>query len=487
MEEGRPQKKMMDALADDPIEWTQMKDIGEIMIGKDKLKNYKLDTARYKQSLIEQFPEEKESIEKFFAVSRKAAACFIRAIAFKSMPRWVTSVLLNTGFDRLLNKNYRKYAKMTVDQVLRSITTDPDLQTILGSSCGCYGMAPNEAPFIMHAVFFAEEGSLMWYLTEGPGMIPEKISRTITARGGEVRVNAKVEKILIEDGRAVGVELADGSKVRSKNQVISDAGFVKTFRQFVPADRQPTRRMRAATKAPLENGMTGMVLYIGLKGTHDKDFNLHSDLSIENPDMALPETLDGLAAMKAEELSVFISCPSAKDGRWKETCPGKTTLEIFFPYVPWNVFEDLIDENGELKEGKKESYEQFKHDFGQKIWARSRQALICAGASETLPELLDEADFADVGTPLTFHHYLGSDRGAWYRLEHSRDRFNPRNFYLRLRPECDIAGLYLTGEDVCTDGVGGAMFGGYLCAAKILGVKNPMDLTDMVTANRAKA
>jgi all-trans-retinol 13,14-reductase len=107
--------------------------------------------------------------------------------------------------------------------------------------------------------------------------------------------------------------------------------------------------------------------------------------------------------------------------------------------------------------------------------------LLVNGASGTLPELLDDADVAEVGTPITFHRFLGSDLGAWYGLEHNIERFRPRNFYLTLRPECDIDGLYLTGEDVSTDGVMGAMIGGYLCVSKIMGVRNFMDLPQMIS------
>lgn len=489
MEEKCLERKMMDALSlkDDPIEWTPMKDLGAYLIGKDELKTFKVSTSHYKEDLIQQFPDEKEAVEKLFTMSREAAKCFHRASAFKSIPRSVSSFLVNTGLDRLLNMGYHKYAKMTVGEVLRSLTTNSDLQKIVGGVSTCFGMTPDELPFVLLALFLAKENISYFYPTGGPGIIPEKISRVITAGGGEVRVNAKVQKILVEKGRAIGVELVDGKTLRAKDNVISDAGFVKTFRQFVPAEHQPSRRMRAASKAPLENGMTGMVLYVGLMGTYDDDLNLPSTLMVENPDMdLLPDTLDSLAAKNAEDLSLYITCPSAKDSCWKRDFPGKTTLEILVMHAPWNAFKDLVDESGELKEAKKEAYEQFKHDFGQKIWARSRQALISAGASETLPKLLDEADFAEMGTPLTFHRFLSSDRGAWYGLEHNTARFSPRNYYLRLRPECDIAGLFLTGEDVFIDGVLGAMFGAYLCAAKILGVRNPLDLADMVATNNKK-
>jgi hypothetical protein len=134
---------MMDALSDTPVEWTPMEQgLGDIMIGTDKLKTFKTDLGHWKQSLLELFPDEEGAIEKLSVMSKEACACFMRAMAFKAMPRWLSSVLIYTGLDRVLNKNYRKYAKMTVAEALKAITKNRDLQTYLGLSCACYGMTP---------------------------------------------------------------------------------------------------------------------------------------------------------------------------------------------------------------------------------------------------------------------------------------------------------------------------------------------------------
>ena len=492
MDEGNKLKKMVDALTqqDDKIEWTQMKDLHSTMIGKEKLKAYAIDSNT---SLKEHFPSEEDSIATYVEMSRKASRCCLRALVFKSLPRWVTSFLVNTGLDRILNRGYRKYAKMTVDEVFRSLPIeDTDLKILLGGACGAYGMTPEEAPFIMHSLLVGMGDEVkLFYPSGGPGMIPQKIIRAIEAKGGEVRVNSNVVRILIEGKRAVGVELSDGKTIRAKHRVISDAGFVKTFRQLVPKEHQPNHlRMHtemSSDKNSLRNGMTGVVLYVGLKGEYDDDYHLPGNLfviSTDSGEKSLPETLDGLTAMEAGDLNLYITCPGGKDGSWKKNYPGKTTLEILLMNVPWMAFEGLLGDDGMIKAEMKDQYDQFKRNFGQLIWKRTRQALVEAGASaEKLPESLDDADFHEVGTPLTFHHFLGSDRGAWYGLEHSRDRFHPRNYYLLLRPECgDVAGLYLTGEDVATDGVSGAMLGGYLCAAKILGEKTPTGVIEKVDA-----
>ncbi|MDH3728196.1 MAG: hypothetical protein OER77_11750, partial [Myxococcales bacterium] len=37
------------------------------------------------------------------------------------------------------------------------------------------------------------------------------------------------------------------------------------------------------------------------------------------------------------------------------------------------------------------------------------------------------------------------------------------------RPRTPIRGLYLTGADICSAGVGGALMGGMLCSSAVLG------------------
>lgn len=74
-------------------------------------------------------------------------------------------------------------------------------------------------------------------------------------------------------------------------------------------------------------------------------------------------------------------------------------------------------------------------------------------------------------------HYYNAERGAFYGLDNNLKRFEPKTFFLRLRPQVpEVPGLYLAGQDVMTDGLGAAMIGGLLCAAKVLGVTNPSSL-----------
>ena len=60
---------------------------------------------------------------------------------------------------------------------------------------------------------------------------------------------------------------------------------------------------------------------------------------------------------------------------------------------------------------------------------------------------------------------MDPDNGEIYGLEHAPARFAES----RLRPRTGIPGLWLTGQDVTTCGIGAALFSGALTASAILG------------------
>jgi all-trans-retinol 13,14-reductase len=83
---------------------------------------------------------------------------------------------------------------------------------------------------------------------------------------------------------------------------------------------------------------------------------------------------------------------------------------------------------------------------------------------ELEPQLKPHLDHCELSTPLSTRHFCNYDQGEIYGLQHDPGRFTQRS----LRPETPIKGFYLTGQDVATAGVGGAMIGGVLCASAIL-------------------
>lgn len=87
--------------------------------------------------------------------------------------------------------------------------------------CLVYTLSPNDA------------GGLMKRVRGGMGSLSEALQRSIGDKGGEVRLGTPVQRILVEDGKAVGVALRGGEEIRAR-VVISNLDKNATLLNLVP-------------------------------------------------------------------------------------------------------------------------------------------------------------------------------------------------------------------------------------------------------------
>jgi phytoene dehydrogenase-like protein len=92
--------------------------------------------------------------------------------------------------------------------------------------CLVYTLSPNDA------------GGLMKRVKGGMGSLSEALRRSIEDKGGEVRLGTPVERILVEDGRAVGVALRSGEEIRAR-VVVSNLDKAATLLRLVDAAHVP--------------------------------------------------------------------------------------------------------------------------------------------------------------------------------------------------------------------------------------------------------
>ena len=80
-----------------------------------------------------------------------------------------------------------------------------------------------------------------------------------------------------------------------------------------------------------------------------------------------------------------------------------------------------------------------------------------------LPQVKGKINCYELSTPLTTQHFVNYEKGEIYGLDHTPSRFR-QEF---LQPRTPIKNLYLTGQDIVSAGVGGAMFSGFITATAI--------------------
>ncbi len=103
---------------------------------------------------------------------------------------------------------------------------------IIGTALGVY--SPGSAYILLHHVMGDVDGNIgAWGLARGGmGAISRAIAGAVQQHGGEVRTNAGVHQLLVENGQAVGVVLESGEEVRSRI-VVSNLDAKRTFTKIV--------------------------------------------------------------------------------------------------------------------------------------------------------------------------------------------------------------------------------------------------------------
>jgi len=91
---------------------------------------------------------------------------------------------------------------------------------------------PGSALCLVYTFAQSGDGGLMRRVKGGIGTLSESLARTFEAAGGQLRLKACVDHVLIEEDRAVGVVMKDGEQIRAR-VVLSNLDKPATFERLV--------------------------------------------------------------------------------------------------------------------------------------------------------------------------------------------------------------------------------------------------------------
>jgi phytoene dehydrogenase-like protein len=271
-------------------------------------------------------------------------------------------------------------------QVMDEVVRDPFVRNWLDLLCFLLSGLPAEGTSAAEMAFmFAEwyrPNVVLDYPIGGSGAIVAALVAGLERHGGKLLLNAHVDRILVENNRAVGVKLRNGETLRARRAVVSNASVWDTL-GLIPDDAVPQsfREQRAATP----ECDSFMHLHLGIDAT-----GIRSDLACHY--IVVNDWSLGVAA---PQNVVVVSIPSVLDPTLAPA--GKHAIHVYTPgnepYAPWHGLDRRSPEYARLKE--------------------QRAEVMWRALERVIPDIRSRCEVTLVGTPLTHARYLRRHHGSY--------------------------------------------------------------------------
>lgn len=380
------------------------------------------------QEIIQKFPHEKQGIRRFYDECWKVFNC-LNTMELLSLeePRYLMRVFFQHPAACL---GLLKYLPQNTGDIARRYINDPQLLKFIDMECYCWSVVPAEqTPMINAGMVFSDRhyGGIN-YPEGGVGQIALKLVEGLEKCGGEIQYKARVSEIILENGRAVGVKLANGQEYRGK-RIVSNATRWDTFEKLLPPEQMPAKEKRWQKR--YRKSPSFLSLHLGVKKEAlPAETECHHIL------------LEDWAEMEAEQGTIFVSIPTLLDPSLAPE--GHHIIHTFTP--SWiEQWQNLSPQD----------YEQKKEAAAARLIER---------LEAIFPNLSQGLDYQEVGTPRTHRRFLGRQDGSYGPIP----QFKLPGLLTMPFNRTSIPGLYCVGDSTFPgQGLNAVAFSGFACSHRV--------------------
>jgi phytoene desaturase len=375
--------------------------------------------------LVSLFPHEQAGIKKIYQVYRSLAAEIDR---FPHTLSWFDPSHVEQEFPMLF-----QYREQTLQELLDAFIKDPVLKVILGIRSSYTLLPPSQLSVVAMASLE------MSYLQDGVAVLhgkmedlPLLLAASLAQQGGNLYPRHEIKKIIVEDGKAIGVQIKNRQTATAR-AVVSNADASATFLQMIGEDFLPagwSKRLKG-----MRPSFSYFITYLGLEG--------QPELSCSNNEVFPQYNLEGeYSSLASGEIppipSYYLLAPSLVNP--SHAPQGHSTLCLSYK-APYRRI-------GGWDEGAKRM-------LGEQLLSQ---------VEAMLPDLRRRVVVQVTSTPLTIERMTGNRLGAAYGWAQI-----PRQAGLyRLSRITPVADLYLAGHWTAPGGgVAAAMASGEITAELI--------------------
>jgi prolycopene isomerase len=363
---------------------------------------------KYKEKLIELFPSEKKGIEDFIEVCENVLA----GIEFMVRRRGKYSPA------EVLKEHpwLVRVSGLTLEEVFNKFFTNKRLIAVVAQLWGYLGLPPsrlNAYAFIAMLITYLKWGAA--FPIGRSHAFTSAMAKAFEDLGGEIRYNALVNRILVQNGRVCGVELLNGDTYLCE-AVISNVNPICTTMKMLPSDVVPDS-YKKEIYAP-EIGPSGFSVYIGLNASYKElGFTTHETFINETDD--LNNAFETFTKIEPPKYMVA----ACYNHIYEDISPPGTTQLVLTTLQMGKLWQSVSPDQ----------YFKIKDYIADKM-VDLVEKILC-------PDVRSYIEVAETATPLTYYRYSKNLEGAIYG--YTQDLMNGPT--LRLKSRGSIPGLYQCG------------------------------------------
>lgn len=394
----------------------------------DREYKYAQGYENFIETLVAQFPEEKDAIKTYCDKLQETCTQFPLYELKHGKPYYD-----NTETFQVQAKAY-----------INSLTKNKKLRAVLAGTNFLYAGDGERTPFYVHALSVNSYIESAYRCVNGGSQISKVLIRKLKQYGGETYKHHEVVKFNFEEGRITSVHTGNGKEVRA-NIFISNIEPKLTIK-LIGEDK--FRKSYVSRIKNIENTVSAFSLYIVLKpGTfkylNKNYYHFRDDTKVWDAQNYTEESWP-------EGYMVSMGIKKGNE-TWGDSFTAMTYMR-YDEMEPWeNSFNTVA-----CKNDRGQTYEEFKADRTE----RFLQEL-----EKKFPDLRECIHAVYSSTPLSYRDYIGCHRGSMYG--YVKDVNNLMRSFVS--PRTKISNLFFTGQSINMHGILGVTIGAVITCSGILG------------------
>lgn len=250
------------------------------------------------------------------------------------------------------------------------------------------GGNPFDTTSIYAMIHYLEREWGVHYAMGGTGAIINAFTQLIEEQGGKIHLEAEVDEILIQNGKASGIRLKNGESYHA-DKIVSNADVAFTYRHMISKEKKSTYSNRKIDR--MRYSMSLFVIYFGTKKRYlDSKLEHHNIILGERYEELLQDIFHNKKL--AEDFSLYLHMPTKTDPSLApEGC------ESFYVLSPVPHLDADIDWNTQAKP--------------------YRDAIMNFLEDNYLPDLQENIVVEHHIDPLHFQNTLNSYKGSAFSIE----------------------------------------------------------------------